>query len=98
MFVGMGKVRKSVYRKPITADGLRKMEKEELDWFDPVIFANFGSGLLEQYLDEKNRTHPNGAFVRSKFIWKKVAIGIAIGTAFALINQYVGLKVGLITG
>jgi uncharacterized oligopeptide transporter (OPT) family protein len=87
-------VKKSIYREPPTAEGLRKIENDELEWFDPVIYSNYNTGVLEQYFDERNIRK---GFYRSKFVWKKVMIGILIGSAFALINQYVGLKIGLIT-
>ncbi len=90
----MGKVRKSVYRQPVTPDGLRKIESNELKWFDIEMFSNLNTGVLEQYLDEKNRTE---GFGRSRFIWRKVFIGILIGISFAIINQYIGLKIGLVT-
>ena len=90
----MGKVRKSVYRQPVTPDGLRKIESGELKWFDIEMFSNFNTGLLEQYLDEKNR---GPGFGRSSFVWRKVFIGVMIGLFFTIINQYIGLKIGLIT-
>jgi uncharacterized oligopeptide transporter (OPT) family protein len=58
------------------------------------MFSNLNTGVLEQYLDEKNR---GDGFGRSRFIWWKVFIGILIGISFAVINQYIGLKIGLIT-
>ena len=90
----MGKVRKSVYRQPVTPDGLRKIESGELKWFDIEMFSNLNTGVLEQYLDEKNR---GDGFGRSRFVWWKVFVGILIGISFAVINQYIGLKIGLIT-
>ena len=89
----VGKVRRSAYRQPVTADGLRKIETGELNWFDTEMFANFNTGVLEQYLDEKNRTE---SFKLSAWSWKKIFIAIFIGSLFALVNQYVGLKVGLV--
>jgi uncharacterized oligopeptide transporter (OPT) family protein len=89
----VGKVRRSVYREPITADGLRKIEEGSLEWFDTEMFANFNTGVLEQYLDEKNRTE---AFKLAAWDWKKIAIAIVVGALFALVNQYVGLKVGMV--
>ncbi len=89
----VGKVRRSAYRQPVTADGLRKIETGELNWFDTEMFANFNTGVLEQYLDEKNRTE---SFKLSAWSWKKIFIAIFIGSIFALVNQYVGLKVGLV--
>ncbi|RLF49932.1 MAG: hypothetical protein DRN20_00670 [Thermoplasmata archaeon] len=86
-------VRKSAYRRPVTAEGIKKIENKTLDYFDDAMWANLNTGVLEQYYNEKTRIE---GFKRSKFIWKNVIIGIAIGTCFALINQYVGLKVGMI--
>jgi uncharacterized oligopeptide transporter (OPT) family protein len=87
-------VKKSIYREPPTPEGLKKIERDELEWFDPVVFANYNSGVLEQYFDERNIRK---GFYRSKFVWKKVMIGILIGACFALIDQYVGMKIGLLT-
>ena len=89
----VGTVRRSVYRQPVTANGLRKIEEGTLEWFDPEMFANFNTGVLEQYLDEKNRDE---SFNLPAFDWKKIAIAIAVGMLFALVNQYVGLKVGMV--
>ncbi len=89
----MGTVRKSAYRKPVTPGGLRKIENDEMDWLDPEMFANFNTGICEQYLEEKNR---KASFVISKWNWKMIIISILIGSLFAMINQYVGLKVGMV--
>ena len=89
----MAGVKKSIYRAPITPDGIRKIERGELQWFDPEMFANFNTGTLEQYLDEKNRTE---SFKIPAWDWKKIIIAIIIGSLFALVNQYVGLKVGMV--
>ncbi len=89
----MGTVRKSAYRQPVSANGLRKIEKGTLEWFDHEMFANFNTGVLEQYLDHKNRIF---SFDHSTWTWWKVGIAILIGSLFAVINQYVGLKVGMV--
>ena len=86
-------VRKSPYRQPLTPEGIKGIEKGTIQWFDPDMYANLNTGALEQYMDEKNQEE---SFKRSQFHWKNVAIGIIIGVAFAVINQYVGLKVGII--
>lgn len=86
-------VRKSQYRQPLTPMGIKKMEKGTLKWFDPEMFANFNTGTLEQYLDEKNSRE---AFTTDRWVWWKVIVAIIIGCLFALINQYVGLKVGMV--
>ena len=89
----MGKVLKSAYRKPVTPGGLKKIEEGSLQWLDPEMFANFNTGVCEQYLEEKNR---KASFAISKWNWSMVIIAIIIGSLFAMINQYVGLKVGMV--
>ncbi|PKK85582.1 MAG: hypothetical protein CVT48_04815 [Thermoplasmata archaeon HGW-Thermoplasmata-1] len=59
------------------------------------MYANLNTGVLEEYLDEKNASD---GMKLSKWSWPKVIIGVAIGAAFALINQYVGLKIGMVIG
>ena len=89
----MGKVRRSAYRKPVTPGGLKNIEEGSLQWLDPDMFANFNTGVCEQYLEEKNR---KASFAISKWNWKMVIIALIIGSLFAMINQYVGLKVGMV--
>ncbi len=89
----MGRVRKSTYRQPLTPKGIEGLEKGSLKWFDPEMFINFNTGALEQYLDEKNR---KAGFEIKAWSWKWVLISIAIGGLFAMVNQYVGLKVGMV--
>ena len=89
----MGDVRKSAYRQPMTPQGIKKIEKGELSWFDPEMFSNINTGALEQYLDEKNA---KDSFKVDKFVWWKVIMAVIIGCLFALINQYIGLKVGMV--
>lgn len=84
---------KSAYRQPLTAEGIRKMEEGTLDYFDDEIWSNLNTGALEQYLNEKTRID---GFTRSRWNWKRVGFGMFIGMLFALINQYVGLRVGII--
>lgn len=88
----MGKVKVASYRDPPTPGGLEKMEKGELEWFDIEMYGNMNTGVLEEYLDEKNRKE---GFAKSMWSWPKVIIGIFIGTIFAVITEYVGLKVGI---
>lgn len=89
----MAKVRTSAYRQPPTAGGLKAIEEGTLNWFDTEMFSNFNTEVLEEYLDEKNR---NESFGRITWNWNQILIGLTIGMLFAIINQYVGLKVGLI--
>lgn len=91
----MAKVRTSTYRRPPTASGLEMIEKNEMTWLDTESFANLNTGVLEEYLDEKNRTE---GFLNAKLDWSKLLLPIAIGTIFAFIIQYVGLKVGIAVG
>jgi len=88
-------VRKYTYAVPPTTEGLKAMEEGTLEILDTNMFANFNTGILEQYLNEKNRVE---GFETSSFDWKKVGVGIFIGCLFAMINQYVGLKAGIIVG
>lgn len=89
----MGRVRKSTYRQPMTPKGIEGVEKGTLRWFDPDMFVNFNTGALEQYLDQRNRVK---AFKEKAWSWKWVLIAIVIGAIFAMVNQYVGLKVGMV--
>jgi hypothetical protein len=84
---------KSIYRQPLTASGIKKIEEGTMEYFDDEIWSNLNTGALEQYLNEKTKVE---GFQRSRWRWKGVVFGIIMGIAFALINQYVGLKVGLI--
>jgi len=93
--LSMGSVRRSTYRRQVTPSGLEKIEKGTLGWLEPEVFANFNTEVLEEYLNEKAR---NEGFERNHFYWRRILLGVGIGTIFALINQYVGLKVGLIVG
>jgi uncharacterized oligopeptide transporter (OPT) family protein len=85
-------VKKSAYREPPTASGLEKIEKGTLDYMDKEVWSNLNTGILEEYFEEKNRKE---SFSRSRFDWGKVLVGIVMGTIFAVITAYVGLKVGI---
>ena len=37
---------KSAYRKPLTAEGIEKMEKGELDYFDEGVWSNLNLSLI----------------------------------------------------
>ena len=47
-------VKKSVYRQPVTPEGLKAIEKGTLTWLDDEMYNNLNTGVLEQYLEEKN--------------------------------------------
>jgi uncharacterized oligopeptide transporter (OPT) family protein len=85
-------VKKSAYREAPTASGLEKIEKGTLDYMDMEVWSNLNTGILEEYFEEKNRQE---SFSRSRFVWSKVVVGIVLGTIFAVITAYVGLKVGI---
>ena len=89
----MSKVRTSAYRQTPTPEGLKAIENGTLDYFDTEMYANFNTEVLEEYLEEKNR---GDGFVSTKWKWNQMLLGLAIGIVFAIINQYVGLKVGMI--
>ena len=78
-----GKVRRSAYRVPPTAKGIEGVEKGTLKWFDNAMFSNFNTGLLEQYLDDKNS--------RESFdicIWTpwKIFFALVIGAGLLIIG------------
>ena len=85
-------VEKSAYRQPITAEGLKAIENKSLTWLDDDMYNNFNTGLLEQYLEEKNLEE---SYEVSHWDTKKVMIGVLIGSVFAGVTAYIGLKIGL---
>ena len=89
----MSRVRTSPYRQTPTPEGLKAIEKGTLDYFDTEMYANFNTEVLEEYLEEKNR---KDGFGSTKWKWNQMLLGLIIGIIFAIINQYVGLKVGMI--
>ena len=89
----MSKVRTSSYRQTPTPEGLKAIEKGTLDYFDTEMYANFNTEVLEEYLEEKNR---RDGFGSTTWKWNQMLLGLIIGIIFAIINQYVGLKVGMI--
>ena len=93
MTSSMSKVRTSPYRQTPTPEGLKAIEKGTLDYFDTEMYANFNTEVLEEYLEEKNR---KDGFGSTKWKWNQMLLGLVIGIVFAIINQYVGLKVGMI--
>jgi uncharacterized oligopeptide transporter (OPT) family protein len=72
---------------------LKAIEKGTLDYFDTEMYANFNTEVLEEYLEEKNR---RDGFGSTTWKWNQMMLGLIIGIIFAIINQYVGLKVGMI--
>ena len=47
-------VQKSAYRQPVTPEGLKAIENGTLTWLDDEMYNNLNTGVLEQYLEEKN--------------------------------------------
>ncbi len=88
----MSDVEKSAYRQPVTASGLEAMEKGTLTWLDEDMYNNLNTGLLEQYLEEKNLSE---SFEISHWDTRKVLIGVLIGAVFSGVTAYIGLKIGL---
>lgn len=80
-------------RRPPTPRGLERMDAGELERYDPDMYANMNTGVLEQYLEERNRDE---ALTRSGWSRRRVLLGVLVGAAFALVNAYVGLKLGLL--
>jgi len=85
-------VKKSAYRQPVTPEGLKAIETGTLTWLDDEMYNNLNTGVLEQYLEEKNLEE---AFEVSHWDTKKVMIGIGIGAIFSGVTAYIGLKLGL---
>ena len=48
-------VKKSAYRQPVTPEGLKAIESGTLTWLDDEMYNNLNTGVLEQYLEEKNQ-------------------------------------------
>ena len=88
----MSDVERSAYRQPVTASGLEAIEKGTLTWLDEDMYNNLNTGLLEQYLEEKNYSE---SFEVSHWDTRKVLIGVLIGTVFSGVTAYIGLKIGL---
>ena len=85
-------VKKSAYRQPVTPEGLKAIEKGTLTWLDDEMYNNLNTGVLEQYLEEKNLKE---SFEVSHWDTKKVLVGVAIGGIFSGVTAYIGLKLGL---
>ncbi len=85
-------VQKSAYRQPVTPEGLKAIEEGKLTWLDDEMYNNLNTGVLEQYLEEKNLEE---SFEVSHWSTPKVLYGIAIGAVFSGVTAYIGLKLGL---
>ena len=85
-------VSKSAYRQPVTPEGLKAIEAGTLTWLDDEMYNNLNTGVLEQYLEEKNLEE---SFEVSHWNTPKVLIGIGIGAVFSGVTAYIGLKLGL---
>ena len=72
-------VEKSAYRQPVTPQGLKAIEEGTLTWLDDDMYNNLNTGVLEQYLEEKNVEE---SFEVSHWNTPKVLYGIAIGAVF----------------
>ena len=88
----MSDVERSAYRQPVTPSGLEAIEKGTLTWLDEDMYNNLNTGLLEQYLEEKNLQE---SFEISHWDTRKVLIGILIGAVFSGVTAYIGLNIGL---
>ena len=88
----MGVVEKSAYRQPVSASGLEAIENGTLSWLDEDMYNNLNTGVLEQYLEEKNLRE---SFEISHWNTRKVLIGVLIGALFSGVTAYIGLKIGM---
>ena len=73
----MSDVERSAYRQPVTASGLEAIESGTLTWLDEDMYNNLNTGVLEQYLEEKNLSE---SFEVSHWDTRKVLIGILVGS------------------
>jgi len=88
----MADVKRSAYRQPVTPSGLEAIENGTLTWLDQDMYNNLNTGVLEQYLEEKNLQE---SFEISHWDTRKVLIGILIGAIFSGVTAYIGLKIGM---
>lgn len=88
----MADVERSAYRQPVTPSGLEAIENGTLTWLDQDMYNNLNTGVLEQYLEEKNLQE---SFEISHWDTRKVLIGILIGAVFSGVTAYIGLKIGM---
>ncbi len=89
-------VRSNRHQQAPTPEGIAAIERGELRPFDPQVFANFNTGILEQYLDEHARIV---GFAHRAWTLRAVSAGLIVGALFAVITMYVGLRIGLaVTG
>ena len=56
----MSKVRTSAYRQTLTPKDLKAIEKGTLDYFDPEMYANFNTEVLEERTNVMVLVLPNG--------------------------------------
>ncbi|GIR07963.1 MAG: hypothetical protein CM15mP18_2920 [Methanobacteriota archaeon] len=73
-------VQRSAYRQPATPQGLKAIEDGTLTWLDDDMYNNLNTGVLEQYLEEKNLRNPSKVPTGAP---PKVLLGIAIGAVFS---------------
>lgn len=85
-------VQQSAYRQPVTPEGIKAIEQGTLTWLDDEMYNNLNTGLLEQYLEEKNLEE---SFDVSHWNTKRVLVGVAIGAVFSGVTAYIALKIGL---
>jgi uncharacterized oligopeptide transporter (OPT) family protein len=92
----LGDVKRSAYREPVTPEGIKGIENGTLERFDDEMFANLNTGVLEQYLEDRNRTE---SFELSRFNLKKVLLMIVlVGLPFTLITQFLVFETGVMIG
>ncbi|MBT3772450.1 MAG: hypothetical protein HOF90_06095, partial [Euryarchaeota archaeon] len=79
-------VKQSAYRQPVTANGIKAIEEGTLTWLDDEMYNNLNSGVLEQYLEEKNLEE---SFEVSHWNTKRVLIGVMVGAVFSGVTAYI---------
>lgn len=59
--------------------------------FSRAMWSRLNTGSLERELEAQARAAPAAAWS-----WSRIGLGLAVGLLFAVVNQYVGLRTGLI--
>ena len=85
---------KRYYRQNLSSKGLKNIESGVIERYSPEFYANLNTGVLEQYLEERNEKE----FDKHEFNWFNVSLPLIIGALFVLITCYIGLKIGMVVG
>ncbi|MEW6069156.1 MAG: OPT/YSL family transporter [Candidatus Thermoplasmatota archaeon] len=85
---------KRYYRRFPSPKGLENIEVGALERYSPEFYANLNTGVLEQYLEERNEKEID----KRELNWLNISLPLIIGSLFVLITIYIGLKIGMAIG